>query len=177
MFLAGIHTACLLTAAGLLLLAGVVKLRTPEPTARALRGVGLPGPHAAVRALALLEILVGAAVLVNPALGAAPLAILYACFAAFLAYVLRKKLPLSSCGCLGETESRPSRVHLAVTLCATAAGTAAAFHPPPGLEAVAADGLLVIAPLAIALVTAVYLTYLVLALLPEALSAYRAEEG
>ena len=177
MFVAGIHTVCLLTAAGLLLLAGVVKLRTPEPTARALRGVGLPGPHAAVRGLALVEIVVGAAVVVDPALGAAPLAMLYTCFAAFLAYVLWKELPLSSCGCLGETESRPSRVHLAVTLCATAAGTAAAFRPPPGLEAIAAGGLLIIAPLIIAVATAVYLSYLVLALLPEALFAYRAEEG
>ena len=90
MFLAGIHTVLLLTAAGLLMLAGVVKLRTPEPTARALRGVGLPGPHVAVRALGLAEIGVGVAVVVAPNVGAAPLAILYACFAAFLAYVLLK---------------------------------------------------------------------------------------
>lgn len=175
MLLEGLLTVVLAVTAGLLLLAGAVKLRTPEPTSLALRGVGLPGAPGIVRALGGVEITVGAGALVAPAVGAPALAVLYAAFGAFVAYVLARGLPLSSCGCLGETETKPSLVHVAVTLCAAAAGVAAALTTPPSLTAlVVADPLLAV-PLVAGVGTALYLTYMTLALLPAALSAYQRE--
>lgn len=165
-------TVCFYVAAGLLVLAGVVKLRDPEPTSRALRGVGLPPAHALVRGFGLLEILVGAGALAAPGPAAPVLALLYACFAAFVGYVLWRRLPLSSCGCLGETETRPSAVHIVLTVCAAVVGTAAAISPPPGLGPLAAGDPLLMVPLTLGLATALYLTYVTLALLPDALSAY-----
>lgn len=174
MLLDGLLTVVFVVAAGLLLLAGVVKLRTPEPTARALRGVGLPGPSWLVRSLGVVEIAVGGAALVVPAIAAAPLAALYAAFGAFVAWVLARGLPLSSCGCLGETDTEPSAVHVAVTLTAAAAGVAAVMTSPPSIAAIVAADPLLAAPLLAGVGTALYLTYMTLALLPAALSAYQA---
>lgn len=177
MLVEGLLTVVFIVAAGLLVLAGVVKLRTPEPTSRALRGAGLPSSHLLVRGLGTLEIAAGAAGLAVPAVGAPAVAVLYAAFGCFVAYVLARGLPLSSCGCLGETETRPSLVHVAVTLCAAAAGLAAALAPPPSLASLAAADPLLTAVLLAGAGTALYLTYATLALLPAALSAYQGAES
>lgn len=64
---------------------------------------------------------------------------LYAAFAGFVVYVLARDLPLSSCGCLGETDTTPNRLHVAVTAAAATTAAAAAFVPPPtALELTAA---------------------------------------
>jgi hypothetical protein len=172
-YLEGLLAALLYAAGALLVAAGIVKLRRPRPTAEALAGVGLPSRGAVVWSLGSVEIVVGVGVLLWPAALAAGIALLYACFSGFVTYVIARGLPLRSCGCLGETDTEPSRVHVAVTAIAAAVGLAGALAPPPSVPDLLAD-----APVAggffVATVTAAcYLTYLVLVSLPEAFGAYR----
>lgn len=173
MFLAGLLALIFAAAAGLLLVAGAVKLRRPETTAQAMRSVGLPSSHILVRSLGAVEIAVGVAGLIAPAAAGLPLALLYVSFGAFVAAILSRGLPLASCGCLGETETRPSRTHVTLTVIAAAAGVAAALLPPPTLVAVLAADPVQGTLLLVMTATTTYLAYLTLAFLPEALSAYR----
>ncbi|HEV2075232.1 MAG TPA: MauE/DoxX family redox-associated membrane protein [Thermoleophilaceae bacterium] len=167
-------TVVFAAAGGLLLVAGAVKLRRPEHAAGALRSLGLPGPGSLVRLLGALELAVGLGALVSPGLAAAPLALLYAGFTAFVGTILWRGLPLASCGCLGETETRPSGVHVTVTLLAAVAGGLALVVSPPGVAGVIGADPLRGAVLTLALATLTYVVYLSLAFLPGALWAYRA---
>jgi len=150
-----------------------VKLRTPEPTAQALATLRLPAPQLAARALGLIEVAAGVVAVVRPAYGAPVLAILYASFAAFVAHALATDAPLSSCGCLGETDTEPSRAHVAVTGIAALAAGLAALQPPASLSELVVADPLEGALLVVSIGTAVYLAYLTLVFLPDALSAYR----
>lgn len=160
-------------AAALLLAAGFVKLRRPQPTADALAGVGLPGRDALPRALGVVEIGVGAGCFVWPSTLAPALALLYACFAGVVVYVLARGVPLSSCGCLGETDTEPSRAHVAVTGAAAGVGILAALAAPPTPVELLGDTPIEGALFLVTVVIAGYLTYLILVSLPEAFSAYR----
>lgn len=173
MYLQGLLAALFYAAAALLAVAGAVKLRRPGPTSDALRGVGLAGRHAHARALGVAELVVGAGSFAWPGAFAPALALLYAAFAAFVAYVLLRKLPLSSCGCLGETDTEPSRVHVAVTATAAAAGALAALRAPPSAFDLVADAPVEGVLFLITVSTACYLTYVILVSLPEAFGAYR----
>ena len=116
-------TAPYLAAALLLGLAGVSKIARPGDTARALRVAGIPASRAWVRAGAVGELAVGVAALVVP--GAATGALVAGCYAAFTVFVvlaLRRRWPLSSCGCFGKPDTPPTGSHAALnagaTLCA-----------------------------------------------------------
>ncbi len=127
--------APLLAASGLLVAGGAAKAARPHDTARALRAAGLPVPASAVRLLAGIEVVVGAAAAVvgGPA-PAAAVAASYAAFTAFLTVALRRGWSLSSCGCFGEPDSPPTVVHLVVDAAlALAAGCAAASGGPAPL--------------------------------------------
>jgi hypothetical protein len=172
-YLEGLLAALIYAAAALLVAAGVVKLRRPQPTADALAGVGLPGRRELVRALGVVEIAVGAGPFLRPGTFAPVLAILYVSFACFVAYVLGRGLPLRSCGCLGETDTEPSRLHVTVTAVAAAAGLGAMLAPPPSAPELLADAPVAGAFFLLTIATACYLTYVILVSLPEALASYR----
>ncbi len=112
-----------LLAAGLLVVAGAVKVARPRATGQALVDAGLPGSDALGRAVGAVEIAVGGASLVLP-VGALALAAAYAAFAAFLWYVLRTRPDAGSCGCAGAKAVPPSRLHLALNVLAAGAGLA-----------------------------------------------------
>ena len=121
-------------AAGLLVVAGVVKLVRPRATAQALLDAGLPGSTPLARTIGAVETGVGVWALVAPAAGgAAALGVLYLAFGAFLAYVLRAHPDAGSCGCAGPTPVPPSRLHLVLNLLAGASGLAYALAAPVGL--------------------------------------------
>lgn len=104
-------------AAAVLLVAALTKLRSPEDTARALHLAGLPISAAAVRAGSAAEAAVALAALLAP--GPIPPVLVAASYAAFSAFVLislRRRLPLSTCGCLGRSDRNPDGLHLAVDL-------------------------------------------------------------
>jgi hypothetical protein len=105
-------TAAVLVAALLLVWAGVAKAWSPAGTGRALRSVGLPSADRSVRALAGVEAVIGAgAVLAGGAFDVA-MAVSYAGFAVWIAVALRRRWPLSSCGCFGVADARPTVAHL-----------------------------------------------------------------
>jgi presenilin-like A22 family membrane protease len=120
--------------ASLLLVTGGAKLVDPEPTRGALRAARLPSTRVVVRALATIEVIVGMTALVEGGLlGGVGVAALYTCFAGFVIYALARQLPIQSCGCLGRTDTPPSKIHAAVNLAAAASGVVMAAQQRPGL--------------------------------------------
>jgi hypothetical protein len=107
-------------AAGLLVLAGAVKVVTPATTAQAILDAGLPGSRPVARGVGLLEIAAGTAALLAPAAGGAiACGALYLAFAGFLGYVLLAHPDAGSCGCAGPTPVPPSRLHLTLNVLAS----------------------------------------------------------
>lgn len=122
--------AAYVAAAIVLVVAGVAKLARPHDTARALRAAGLPGAAAAVRIGSAAEIVIGiAAVVTGNRVAAALVAASYVGFAAFVAQALVRRLPLSTCGCLGEPDTPPTVLHVVLDLGLAAAASVAAVRP------------------------------------------------
>jgi hypothetical protein len=141
--------------AGLLLLAaGALKVVDPTRTAGALAARGWPVPSPAVRGAALAEAALGAAVVavgghVLPALVAAS----YAGFAWFVRGALRSGAPVGTCGCFGQTDTPPRRLHVVVD---AGFAIAAGFGALVGVEALLDASLPVVAA-ALAVAVAGYL--------------------
>jgi hypothetical protein len=160
-----------LTAAGVLALAGAMKLRTPEATVGALAAAGIRVPVGAVRALGAGELAVAAACALRPSTATAlALAIVYLVFAAFVAAALRRG-DAAPCGCFGDASAHLTGWHLALDLAASAIAIVAALAPP-SWEAVSA-GALAAAALAIGVAACVYLVHAAYTRLPAAAWAVR----
>jgi uncharacterized membrane protein YphA (DoxX/SURF4 family) len=114
--------------AGLLVVAGIGKLRTPAPTRTVLASAGLPAVRVLTTCIGAVEIAVGiAALLTDARLVLALLAAAYPLFALVSLWQWRAG-SLESCGCLGETTAPPGPTHVIVTsLLATALVAAAVF--------------------------------------------------
>jgi Methylamine utilisation protein MauE len=126
----------LFVAAGLLVLAGAIKLVAPEATAQALLDAGLPGSRGVARGVGVAEIAAGLWACVAPATGGAiACGALYLAFAVFLSYVLLAHPDAGSCGCAGPTPVPPSRLHLGLDLLAVAVALAYPFTTAPSLPA------------------------------------------
>ena len=166
-------TGPVVVAAALLVAAAPGKLRRPGDTVAAMRAVGLPGSRAAVRALAVGELVLAGAVLLAPVpVVLAVLAAAYAGFAVFVLLALRAGTPLASCGCLGRPDTPPTRPHLVVVTALSGAALGAALTGAasvPELLAAPATGL----PLLLAAAVGGYLAWAVLAVLPHVLGAGR----
>lgn len=104
----------LLAAAGLVALAGVLKLRSGEPV----HGAG--------------ELALGVAVVLVPGpVTAGALALAYLVFAGVTGYRARRG---EGCGCFGESPGEPAgALHLAIDLALALAAGLAVLAPPPGL--------------------------------------------
>jgi hypothetical protein len=112
-------------AAVALVITAIAKFRDPVPTALALNLVKLPSRRPWVWGLAMVELVVGAAVLVHLSpFTAAALGILYLAFTLFLFAAMRVG---ASCGCIGGSDHPPGWLHVTLDLVAAAAGLAAAF--------------------------------------------------
>ena len=160
-----------LAAGGLLVVAGLPKLRDPLPLVRAVRSTGLPASGPLVRALAVAEVALGVAAVVAPGRGTAALvAVAYAGFTAFVARTLRRGGVLASCGCFGRPDTPATRAHLVLTGGATATAAALAVFPPEtGVWSGAAPASTAALAGFAALLGA--LAYLVLAVLPTTTAA------
>lgn len=103
------------SAALLLAIAGVQKLRDPDSLSRALRLARLPSGANVVRCLAAIEVVaaIGATV-VHHRLVPLVVAALYLSFAVFVTSALARGLPIESCGCFGRADARPSAAHVAL---------------------------------------------------------------
>lgn len=112
----------------LLVATGLVKVRRPEPTSRAMAELGLPFRPALGRLLGLVEVATGAAALaVGGALVWGVQASLYLAFAVWVAAALRSGTPIATCGCLGSPDTPPYWGHLAIDIVAVVASAGAAI--------------------------------------------------
>lgn len=119
--------------AGLLLLAGVAKVRRPGAPGRALVLAGLPGGTAAVRALGVGEVAVALAGLLLGGPAWALQAVVYTGFTAFVAH--ERTRPSSSCGCFGEEGVPLTGLHVVVDAALAVAAGAAVLYGAPGVVA------------------------------------------
>ena len=95
--------------------------------------VHLPSGRPAVVALGVGEAAIGLAFLLRPgAITGGLLAAAYLAFAAFLLVLLRRHAEGSTCGCLGEGDAPPSRLHVGLDLAAAGAASAAAVLSATG---------------------------------------------
>ena len=158
---------------------GVLKLKTPDPTVRAVLATKLPAAwrlagRPFVRLLAVGEILVAAMVVVaGGAIAAALLAVAYAALA-LVAWRLVRRAPGQDCGCFGKAGEPVSRWHVVMNLAGVATAAVGITRPAPSvLRQLGGSGALTV-PLGVAIVIAAYLIYLVMTALP-AHSALRAK--
>jgi hypothetical protein len=121
-------------AAGLLALAGLVKIATPDATAQAILDAGLPGSRSVARSVGVVEVATGIWAATAPATGGAiACGALYLGFACFLGYVLLAHPDAGSCGCAGPTPVPPSRLHASLNVLAGLVAVAYAFTSAPSL--------------------------------------------
>jgi len=114
--------------------AGLAKLVRPHHTAVAVGAVvgrAVPLPDAAVRAGAALEAAVGVAALGGWRPAILALAASYGAFAAFVTAALASGRPISSCGCFGEPDVPPTRLHVAFDAAAASAAALLATSAGP----------------------------------------------
>ncbi len=120
--LVGVLHGLVLIAAGLLIPAGVAKLRRPELTASAL---GLPGGRPVVRMSGAGELaLAGVVVTVGGVAPSAALALVYAAFAVVATAQRRRG---AACGCFGASTTPTSIAHVALDVAAAVVAAAAAI--------------------------------------------------
>ncbi len=158
---------------------GVLKLRSPDPTVRAVLATKLPGAwrlagRPFVRLVAAGEVLVAAVVLFAGGAGAAALLTLAYLSLALVAWRLVRRAPGQDCGCFGKASEPVSWWHVAINLAGAVAGAIAVVRPAPSLiHQLGSAGALTV-PLTVAIVMAAYLIYLVMTALPSH-SALRAK--
>lgn len=136
-------TGPLVSVAVLLMAAGLIKLRRPGPTQRALVLAGLPTNTAVVRLLGSVELVVGGTAALAGGRGlrgaaAAAAALLFAGFAVFLVAARRRGGPLASCGCFGTPDTPVTATHLVLDGLASATAALGAVRGTPGLPAAVA---------------------------------------
>ncbi|HWE55617.1 MAG TPA: MauE/DoxX family redox-associated membrane protein [Acidimicrobiales bacterium] len=130
------ETAPFLAACAVLAVAGAAKLYRPDDTARALAVAGLPHHRRLVRVGAVGEIAVAVAAVAAPgAVTGALVAAAYAAFTLFVGAALLRHWPLSSCGCFGRPDARPTYKHLALNVGALATALWWAVGAPAGVGA------------------------------------------
>jgi hypothetical protein len=134
----------LFTSAALLLaIAGVQKLRDPYPLCRALRLAKLPDAIGSVRALAAFEIAAAiGAVTVHHRIVPLVVAALYVTFASFVTSALARGLPIESCGCFGRADAKPSAAHVALDAFAAAIAVLVAVDDVEPVRMLLSDDLL-----------------------------------
>ena len=161
------------TVAGLLALAGLLKLRSGAHGSDA-----YPAPGAALgvrgaRLIAVIELGLGSAALAIP--GRALAALIAAAFAAFAAYTIRLLATSdgpADCGCFGESGGTVGPGHVVLDLACAGVALAAAVAPPRALASIVAGAPVTGAALACGIAAAVYAVYLAYTALPAAWGAY-----
>jgi hypothetical protein len=117
-------------ACGLLLIAGVQKLRDSASTLAAARSVGIPASIGIVRTLAVGELAVASYWLISSkSLGAWAVSGVYAMFALFALLAIRRLGKKADCGCFGQQASPLAWPHVAFNVCVAGAAALAAVTP------------------------------------------------
>ncbi len=123
-------TAAVHLLAAVLVVSGAQKLLSPDASAVAMRGAGLPVPfpdHLAGRALGLVEAAIGLAAIAVPETWATiSLGLFYAALTVFVLR-LRQTDASAGCGCFGSSSTPPGTAHLVLNGIATGVAAGAAF--------------------------------------------------
>lgn len=162
--------------AALLALSGVLKVRRPAPTARALTASGLGVLAPLARPFGLAEVVVGAgALVVGGHVLPAAVAAFYLGFAGFVALNLANAAPAADCGCFGQADAPPTVLHLVLNLAAAAVAASVAVGSGGGatLATVVRDQPLAGVPFLLLAATCAGLAYGALAVLPRTSEAAR----
>jgi hypothetical protein len=155
-------------AAILLAVGGVLKLRRPDPTAKALGAVGLPGSVPLVRAFGASEVVVaGGALTTGHPVFALLVGASYLVFAAFVLLALARGGAISSCGCFGEPDTPATPLHVLLDVAAAGVALAVAAGGGSDWRGFLRDQPLGGAPFVLLTVTCAYLGYLALTVLPR----------
>ena len=160
--------------AGVMGIAGALKLAQPRTAAKALAAAGLPESSVAVRVLGLTELMIGAtAIAFGNVLTASLMAVYYAGFAVFALILIRRAGTTAPCGCFGETaKPEPTTwMHVAMNIVAAALCTAAIIWPTGGLFDVLADQPLAGIPFIVLTLLCGWLWYLGLTVVPGLIAA------
>ena len=161
-------------AAALLAVAGAAKVIDPSMTAGALRQAGLGVSDGAVRAAALVELVLGAAALVvESAAIAAAVAFSYLVFGGFVTWALRTDRPVGTCGCFGKADTPPSVVHIGMNIGLAFVAALVATSGGLDLPGVIANQPLSGVPFMLWVSLGTWLVYLALSALPRTLAAAR----
>ncbi len=119
-----------MVALGVLVVAGVAKVRSPSPTAAALEVLRIPKPLVAARLMGAGEVVLGVAAAIT---GAAALyglvALSYAGFTGFILWALSGNQAAISCGCFGHEDTPPTIGHAAFNAAAAAVAALAVTNP------------------------------------------------
>ena len=151
----------------LILIAGTQKILDPSTTSGALAAARLPASSLLVRILGVVEAAAAVAFLAEGGvIPAAVGAVLYAGFAWFVINALARDLPISSCGCLGATETPPTLVHVVLNLFAVGVMTLAAIIPIAPLGGLLGQEMKTIVPHLLFTGVSVYMLYALLTVLP-----------
>jgi hypothetical protein len=119
-----------LIAALVLIVAGVAKLRAPQPPAAATRALGLPVRAWMIRIFAGLECAVGAVALAGIDGAAIALAALYGLFTVLSVLMVRQRL---SCGCFGDPDVPASNLGALLSAACAGVSLAAIAWKPHGI--------------------------------------------
>lgn len=162
-------------AAGLLVVAGVAKLRSPASMQEALGNLALPPRAWLARTIGAIEVGLGAATLLLPGWAAtAALAGAYLLFSAVIGATRLRGQSDAPCGCFGEPATGSNLGHLGLNLACAAVAGAALVSPPPHLTTLAAGEAAPALALVAGTACSVYLIHALLTLLPDSWRAFDA---
>ena len=160
-------------AAVLLVIAGASKIASPYMAQASLSTAGLPAPLNGVRALALCEVAVGSAALIEPTrVTAALVALAYGVFCLFTVRLLRLAEEGIDCGCFGGAGSEVSGVHVTLNAAALAVCVAAVVVPPRSLGWVLDRAPLTAISASIGIFAIAYASFLAFTVFPRAWHSY-----
>jgi uncharacterized membrane protein YphA (DoxX/SURF4 family) len=163
-------------AAGVMLFAGLTKLRSPGAAQQSLGAFGLPPSPALARSVGATEAGIGGLCLFAPGeIARIALATAYLGLAVATGVRWLEGERESPCGCFGDASSRTHLGHVFLNLVFAAVGVTAVLVPPTGVVKILGEG-----PAALALLAgigcSVYLTVVLLTLFPDSWRAYGAGE-
>jgi hypothetical protein len=160
-------------AAILLVIAGASKIASPYMAQASLSTAGLPAPLTGVRALALCEVAIGSAALIEPStLTAALAALAYGVFCLFTLRLLRLADEGIDCGCFGGAGSEVSGVHVALNAAAFVVCVAGAVVPPHSFGWVFGRTPLTAITVCIGIAAIAYASFMAFTVFPRAWQSY-----
>jgi hypothetical protein len=157
----------------LLIVAGAAKVASPYSAQASLSTAGLPAPLRGVRVIALGEVAIGTAALLDPSTVTAIAAgLAYGAFCLFTVRLLRMADEGIDCGCFGGAGSEVSRVHVTLNAVAFAVCVAAAAWPPHGPGWVFGRAPLTAVAICVGAAAAAYASFLAFTVFPRAWESY-----